>query len=791
MKTLKTWALDGQDATGVTLTLGTRGQLRIAVLEDALFRVSLVRDAGWRQGRTWSIAPDGDTPWEGRSRDSVEGFSCPGFTLDQGESTLTIATGAVRLTVSTPLCLTWQAFHDGAWVTFAQERPTSAYMAGIRDYRHSHFLLRRPGERFYGLGEKTGELERSGRRYEMRNLDAMGYDAETTDPLYKHLPVTLTKTPDAGSYSLFYDNLATCWFDLGNELDNYHLPFRAYRAEDGDLDYYLRWSPDLLGLVKGQARLTGGTAFPPRWALGYSGSTMSYTDEPDAQVRLNTFLDRLAEYRIPCDSFQMSSGYTSIGAKRYVFNWNTAKFPDIDSMTASFADAGVNLVANIKPCLLKDHPRYDEVAEAGLFITDSEDATPEISTFWDAEGSHLDFTNRATVDWWKSNVTTALLDHGIASTWNDNNEYEVWDDTAICAGFGKSIDVSLIRPLHSVLMTRASEEAQIEHAPDVRPYLISRAGAPGIQRYAQTWTGDNRTAWKTIRYNTYMGLGLSMSGIFNVGHDVGGFSGPKPGPELFLRWIQNGIFHPRFTIHSWNDNATANEAWMYPEILPQVRDALALRYALVPYLYTLLYRAVTADEPMLRPTFLDHEQDARCFEQSDDFMLGRDLLVASVMDEGATERRIWLPANVTGWWDYHAGTWHEGGQEITLPVDLGSIPLFVRGGAVIPLAEGAARADAASGARVLAVFPAMGAQDGTSLLYEDDGQAADALDGNHCLIMARLSGDQALKLELSMTGAYTPGFDSVKVVLPRGEKRILSANGISVATGDIVTLGAT
>lgn len=771
MKTLKNWSLASETTTGVILALDGGRQLHIAVLEDALFRVSLKRAEGWRLDRTWSIAPKTDVAWQGRSRDSNADFTCPDVAFEQGEGRLTLSTQTLRLTVTTPLCLTWQAKVDGAWATFAQERPTGAYMSGVRDHAHGHFFSRQAGERHYGLGEKSGDLERTGKRYEMRNLDAMGYDAESTDPLYKHLPITLTRTLAAGSYSVFYDNLATCWFDLGNELDNYHKPYRSYRCEDGDLDYYLAWSPDVLGLVKRQVSLTGGTAFPPRWALGYSGSTMLYTDADDAQAQLSTFLDRIDAHDIPCDSFQMSSGYTSIGPKRYVFNWNTKKFPDIDAMTADFAKGGINLVANIKPCLLRDHPRYDAVANAGLFIRDSEIDAPEMSLYWDEEGSHLDFTNPDTIAWWKENVTTALLEHGIGSTWNDNNEYEVWDGHAICQGFGDAIDIKLIRPLHSVLMTRASEEAQIAHAPDVRPYLISRSGAPGIQRYAQTWTGDNRTAWKTIRYNTRMGLGLSLSGIFNVGHDVGGFSGPRPEPELFLRWIQNGIFHPRFTIHSWNDDATVNEAWMYPDILPQVQAALALRYALIPYLYTLLYQSVSADEPMIRPTFLDHEHDPRCFEVCDEFMLGRDLLVATVMDQGATTRRLYLPDNADGWWDYWSGVWYAGGQEITVPVDLGSMPMFVRAGAILPLAEGATRADAASGTRVLAVFPAPNANNSTSILYEDDGQAADALAGNHCVIHARVSGTQELSVDVTAIGDFKPDFDSLPLRLPQGETR--------------------
>lgn len=140
---------------------------------------------------------------------------------------------------------------------------------------------------------------------------------------------------------------------------------------------------------------------------------------------------------------------------------------------------------------------------------------------------------------------------------------------------------------------------------------------------------------------------MSLSGLFNVGHDVGGFSGDKPDPELFVRWVQNGVMHPRFTIHSWNDDQTVNEARMYPEVTPAIRSAIELRYRLLPYLYTLLWQAHADDEPMLRPTFLDHEHDAQTFAECDDFLLGRDLLVASVVEPGARQRRVWLPANQT------------------------------------------------------------------------------------------------------------------------------------------------
>lgn len=790
MKTLKNWSLLERSKTGVTLLVDERHHFVVNVLEEALFKVSLKRNGAWRLDRTWSIAPDGDVPWEGRKRDDLSGFSCPQFTLEEGEGQLVLSTQSLRLTIRNPLSLEWEASDgNGGWKKIASDRKTSAYMAGVRDNRNAHFLDYRADDLVYGLGEKAGDLKRNERRFEMRNLDAMGYDASGTDPLYKVLPFTITRTPDAGSYGLFYDNLAGSWFDIGNEYDNYHGRYRSYRASDGDLDFYFSWASSILELVKLQNWLTGGTILPPRWTLGYSGSTMLYTDAENAQEQLEGFVDLCAEHQIPCDSFQMSSGYTAIGDKRYVFNWNTDRVPDPKGLSKHFRDATMHLAANIKPCLLQDHPLYDEVAAKGLFIKDSEKDAPERSIFWDDEGSHLDFTNPATVDWWKENVTSKLLDLGIECTWNDNNEYEVWDDGALCHGFGEPIEIGLIRPLFSVLMTRASYEAQIEHKPTERPYLICRAGAPGLQRYAQTWSGDNYTSWKALRYNIPMGLSMSLVGYYNIGHDVGGFAGPRPDPELFVRWVQNGIFHPRFTIHSWNDDRTVNEPWMFPEVTPFIRDAIRFRYRLLPYLYTLLHQAVSDREPIIRPTFLDHEHDARCFEETADFMLGRDLLVASVVEPGAKERRVWLPDNGSGWWNFWTGEYHGGGQEITVSVTLETMPLFVRAGSVIPLGDPVERADVAHDtARTLAVFPHKGEGEATSVEYEDDGVSIDAPKNDFRLSIYRLaSGAEEINLDWSAKGSFTPNYSEVTVVLPDGEQRTLKVNGQSIGSGE--TLG--
>jgi alpha-glucosidase len=312
-----------------------------------------------------------------------------------------------------------------------------------------------------------------------------------------------------------------------------------------------------------------------------------------------------------------------------------------------------------------------------------------------------------------------------------------------------------------------------------RPYLISRSGCAGMQRYVQTWSGDNRTSWETLRYNTRMGLGMSLSGLYNVGHDVGGFSGDKPDAELFVRWVQNGVMHPRFTIHSWNDDQTVNEAWMYPGVTPAIRSAIELRYRLLPYLYTLLWQAHADDEPMLRPTFLDHEHDPQTFEECDDFLLGRDLLVASVVEPDQRQRRVWLPENGSGWYDFYSGEWFSAGQWITRDAPLEHLPLLVRAGAGLPLSERITHVSATKDdRRELKLFPLKGVGSSQGLLFEDDGESWGYKEDDALWLTWEMVCDAStISLQLTPRGRYCPAWDTLKVTLPAGEKRKLRING--------------
>ena len=705
MRDLGQGRLLGCDPHGARFELAD-GELALRVLEHEIFRVTWRPGGGYREPRTWAIAPAADVRWEGRAREDTGGFTTPAAKMRVDADGVTLETAALRAVVhGNPLTIAWQDAHGHSLVA---DRPTSAYMRSARTGALRHYFGRDRGERYFGLGDKTGPLDLHGRRLRTLALDALGYDPERGDPLYKHWPFVLTRTTDGRWYGTYYDTLAACTFDFGCEHDNYHGLYRYVEIDDGDLDYYVIAGASPGEVIARFVRMIGGTHLPPRWSLGYAQTTMGLTDAPDAQAQLSGFIDRCRDERVPISAFHFGSGYSSRGPRRYVFTWNRDKFPDPRTLTAKFREHGMRLVANIKPCLLDDHPAYAAVGAQHGFVRDAATGKPIVDQFWDGVGAYLDFTVPAAIAWWQQGLAEQVLDYGFDAGWNDNNEYGVMDDAAQCAGFGTPLPLHRARALQALLMTRASFEAQARHRPGEVPYSVTRAGCPGIQRYAQTWSGDNTTSWETLRWNIRTGLQMSLSGMFNVGHDVGGFAGPAPDAELFVRWVQACCLNPRMVMNSWKENGTVNTPWLHPEVTPLVLAAIALRYRLLPYLWQLFERASERGETIIRPTFYSFPDDDHCYADSDDFLLGDDVLVAPVVVKGAATRRVYLPSGPQAWIDFASGEQHAAGTTIEIPTPLERLPLFVRAGSTLPLAESAGRVPTHDDPVRMVAFPARG-----------------------------------------------------------------------------------
>jgi alpha-glucosidase len=768
MKPVRSAALLGETERGVLLECGDGLTCRISILKSDLARIVFLHNAVTTQKRTWSVLAHGETdvPWDGRDRLDETSWPAAQHRMEDNGATLRLITPAMTLSIAlSPLVFTW-ALPDGT--VFAQDRPSHATSFGARGLRHA--AARHKNDRYHGLGDKTGPIDLHGRRLRTTMLDSLGYDAQRGDPLYKHWPFLIVQDGASGvAHGVFYDNLADASFDLGCEHDNYHGLYRSYEAAGGDLDYYVFPGPRIADVTRKFLALTGRPALPPRWTLGFAQTAMAIADSDTAQARMEDFIARCTSENIPVSAFHFGSGYTSIGPKRYVFTWNKSKYPNPEALLAQFHEAGIHLVANLKPCLLDDHPRYAE--PAGAYVNDAE-GKPVITQFWDGEGAYLDFTNPKAVAWWQAGVTQDVLGTGFDAAWNDNNEYGFADDGATCAGFGDMIPLDLARPLQPYLMTRASVDATRAHAPGKRAFTVTRAGMPGVQRYAQSWTGDNDSSWHCLAWNMRMAATMSLSGLGNTGHDIGGFAGPIPSAELLIRCTQAGVIHPRMIMNSWKPGESYTSPWLHPQATPAIRDAIRLRYRLMPYLYSLMHKASADGTPPLLPTCAAFPADPATHDDSPDLMLGPFLLAAPVVSEGARSRPVYLPAGPECWFDFWSGENLQAGATTVLAAPLDRLPLVVAAGGILPMTESqdfSRLHDEPS--RCLRLFP--GPNTGTSsfTLIEDDGETENGPTAQIEITMSWTPTDVMVRADVS--GDYVLEFETIGAALPEADSRTL------------------
>lgn len=694
--------------------------VRIDILGKSLLRVAVFRD-GEDILPTFCIDPESaDLGFFGRDRLSVSGFSPEKINPEaDGEiDNFTLKCG-IKIAVDRHNFLL--KYEKDGKILFCDRAPLAYNFGGEFGNGMFHYISRENGERIFGLGDKCGKLNKSGNSYRIETSDSMGYNAECSDPLYKHVPFFICEN-SVGSYGIFYDTSDTSYFDFGKEINNYYEPYKYFKTQDNALVYYVLFGTPL-EIVKQFSGICGKQMLPPRFSFDYCASTMAYTDAPDSENQMYKFLEKIDELDLNCTGFYLSSGYTSIGNQRCVFNWNREKFPNPEKFIEHFQGEGVDLIPNIKPAFLQSHPMYSEIAEKGLFVKNC-DGTPFITRFWDGQGSYLDFTNPDARDFWIQNVKDKLLNKGIKWTWNDNNEFDIKDENAVANGFGKAVNASRIRPVLTYLMVYSSYLAQTEKYPDLRPFLSTRSGNIGVRRFAQTWSGDNSTDWNSLRYCHFIGLTMSLSGFYFYGHDLGGFSGEIPSRELLLRWLQLGLFEPRFTIHSWNSDGSATMPWSYPDIVPYVKEIFAQRKELVPYLYNCAYRAVEYDEPINSPVFLYYDGEER---ESDLFLAGRNILVCPVLDEGKNSVTVHLPKGDDWYFD---GKVFEGGTSVEIQISAyGKMKYFVKCGSVIPCNKATGRESQEN--LVLTVYPI---ENGTftDTFFYDDGETFDYLE-NKCV----------------------------------------------------------
>lgn len=436
-----------------------------------------------------------------------------------------------------------------------------------------------------GLGEKAAPMDLTGRSFVLHAADSAWYDAYRTDPLYKHTPFLISTPRPSQSfeqgitYAIAHGTNGTATWDIGAEIDYPSGGWSKRFIQDwGGLEEWVMFGRGVEGVTKTFAQLAGKPMLVGRDWLGYLGSTMLLSDKDNAQELLEEWPEMCVKYDIPCSAMHLSSGFTvdEKSQNRWTFYLNTTRYPDFKGLMKIYHQAGMKLIPNVKPYLLRTHPASDRLIKAEGLYYDLLTKGPSKQNLWssgEAEsgaGSWADFTSAETRKWWAEGVQK-FVDLGVDGMWDDNSEFYTRDDELLFKNdmpSGKR-EVTIDGPvktglmgrlLSNELMNKVSHDTLLAAAPTRRPFVLTRSGNVAAFKYAcSTWSGDNLTSWHNLRGSQHIQLNSAMSLINSTGADVGGFCGDAPGPELFVRWVQLGVTHSRFCIHSGSYDTKGRE----------------------------------------------------------------------------------------------------------------------------------------------------------------------------------------------------------------------------------------
>lgn len=560
-------------------------------------------------------------------------------------------------------------------------------------------------EHYFGLGDKTGPLDRRNEAFTLWNTDAYRFQ-ESTDPLYKSIPYFMAFR--AGSaVGVLLDNTWRTSFDFGKESPSAY----SFGAVAGPIDYYIFYGPAPKQVVETYAWLTGTPPLPPLWALGFQQSRYSYM----SQARVLEVAARLRKDHIPADAIYLDIDFQDHNRP---FTVNRSAFPDIRAMNAQLKSENFHVVMITDPHIADPPGPYAPYNSgvAGDDFVRKADGSLYLGQVWPGPSVFPDFTRQQTRVWWGTLFREFKRD-GVSGFWNDMNEPSIFDSPTGTMplnvvhridepGFApRNATHAEIHNVYGMENSRATYDGLRALDPDTRPFVLTRATYAGGQRYAATWTGDNSSSWNHLRLTTPMLENLGLSGFALSGADVGGYAG-SPSSELLTKWFEVGAFQPIYRDHT--EKGTADqEPWVGgPEQEAIRRRFIETRYELLPYLYTLAEEASRDGVPLIRPLFLEfpdaspdrHPIDID-LQASSEFMLGPDLLVAPPpFPDELDDYTVEFPAPI--WYDFWSG------EKVNLLLpdppppgapdrsirysarvspSLSQLPVYVRAGSILPI----------------------------------------------------------------------------------------------------------
>lgn len=581
----------------------------------------------------------------------------------------------------------------------------------------------RKDEQFFGLGEKTGTLNRRGKEYKMWNSDRPCYST-TEDPLYKSIPFFMSSY----RYGIFLDNTYKTEFKFGTESDEYY----SFEAPDGAFIYYFIFGKDYKEIQKQYIELTGKPIMPPKWALGFAQCRGLYTREDQA-------LDIAAEFRkrqIPCDIIYQDIGWTQ---NLQDFVWRKGNYKHPKKMLTELKEQGFKMVVSQDPVVSqKENPQWKEADKAGYFVKDARTGKSyDMPWPWGGNCGVVDFTIPEVADWW-GKLQQKPIDDGISGFWTDMGE-PAWSNEEDLDRLNMKHHLGMHSEIHNIYgltWDKVVKEQFEKHNPGKRVFQMTRAAYAGLQRYTFGWTGDSGNGndvlegWGQLANQVAVGISAGLGGIPFWATDISGYCGDITDypamAELYTRWMQFGVFNPLSRAHHEGDNAA--EPWMFGEVAEKnSKAAIELKYQLFPYLYTYARKAHDTGLPIVRGLFMEYPSDEEAAKVDDQFLFGEELLVAPVLKKGERVKRVYLPDGE--WIDFNdMKTIYLGGQTIAYRAPLSVIPVFVRKGSIIPQMPVMQYIHERKNYPVFVhIFPNYEDESTSFELYEDNGENQDYL----------------------------------------------------------------
>lgn len=598
------------------------------------------------------------------------------------------------------------------------------------------------GEMITGGGSRAGGINRRGKRFPLYNKASYGYE-ESADQMYYSMPVVLSNR----KYMLVFDNGAKGYMDIGADEKD----VLEFGAVGGRMSYYIVADDDWEGLAENFTELTGRQPMPPRWAFGNIASRMGY----HSQKEVESVVDQYMEDEIPLDGIVLDLFWFGKDVKGHLGNldWHTDSFPQPQKMMDELKEKGVNTVLITEPFIVEGTNTFQECVDKSLLGLNDK-GEPYMFDFYFGHTGLLDVFKEETRDWFWNDIYKKHTLTGVAGWWGDLGEPEVHPDDLLHVN-GRADEV---HNLYGHEWAKLLYDGFAKDFPNRRPVTLMRSGFVGSQRYGMIpWTGDVNRSWGGLRPQVELGLTMGLQGLAWTHSDLGGFAGNYQDSELYLRWLEYGVFQPMYRTHA-QEGVPAEPIFWDDSTKAIARDWIKFRYRLMPYNYTLAWENSTKGIPMMRPIWYYEDSDA-LFGNKDEYLWGDAFLVAPVVNKGALTKKVYLPRGHV-WFDAWDDTRYEGGSEAVVSLNIEKIPIFARAGAFFPMVpDFQSTKDYSSATLNLHYYHDATVASSKGQMYEDDGETKGAFDKKQYELLSFESAyiDQALEITIKSKGYNYPG----------------------------------